>query len=256
MPPALFLLPVARCLAPIALCLVPIASGMRWIPVTWRVVARLWGRLEVVGVSVTGATSEAFEAMRRGRPDSGAEVETVVGDGPLGVLGAEFPRLYRTVHRYLLHRLFDPELAEELTAEAFYKAAASPGRVPGESDRLLFWLLRIATNLANSHQRRGRLRRLLLGRFAAQTSVETQVEPSREPADRHDVSRLRAALLALRPKYQSVVVLRFYTRMSAREIAAVVGCSEWAVRARLSRAVKELRERLSLPRPRDKQQTT
>jgi RNA polymerase sigma-70 factor (ECF subfamily) len=184
--------------------------------------------------------------MSRSGPDSGAGGGVAVGEPPLGLLGAEFPRLYERVYRYLLHRLFDPELAEELTAEAFYKAAASPGRVPGEADRVLFWLLRIATNLANTHHRRSRLRKLLLGRFADQTPVEAQTEPSRESADRHDVSQLRAAILALRPKYQSVVVLRFYSRMSARQIAAVVGCSEGAVRARLSRAVKELRDRLSL----------
>ena len=193
--------------------------------------------------------------MSRGRPDNKAQAGTTVGGGPLELLGAEFPRLYEKVYRYLLHRLFDPELAEELTAGVFYKAAASPGRVPGEPDRHLFWLLRIATNLANSHQRRGRLRRVLLGRFAAQASAEATVEPSREPVDRCDVSRLRAALLALRPKYQSVVVLRFYSRMSPREIADVVGCNEGAVRARLSRATKELRERLGLP-GRDGQQHT
>lgn len=206
-------------------------------------------------MSVTGTANEALEAMSRGRPDSRAHAGTARGEDPLGLVAAEFPRLYRKVYRYLLHRLFDPELAEELTAEAFYKAAASPGPVPGDSDRVLFWLLRIATNLANSHQRRGRLRRLLLGRFAARSSVEARVEPSRESADRHDVSSLRAALLALRPKYQSVVVLRFYARMSSREIAAVVGCSEGAARARLSRAVKELRDRLGLPAPEVEQQT-
>jgi RNA polymerase sigma-70 factor (ECF subfamily) len=206
-------------------------------------------------VSVTATIGEAFETVNWGTPDSETQAGATAGGGPLGLLGAEFPRLYGKVHRYLLHRLFDPELAEELTAEVFYKAAASPGRVPGEPDRLLFWLLRIATNLGNSHQRRGRLRRLLLGRFAAQANVEATIGPSRESVDGDDVSRLRSALLALRPKYQTVVVLRFYSRMSSREIAAVVGCNEAAVRARLSRAVKELRERLGLPTPDGQQRT-
>ena len=204
---------------------------------------------------MTATTGEAFEAMSRGRPESKIQAGTTGGGEPLELLGAEFPRLYEKVHRYLLHRLFDPELAEELTARAFYKAAASPGRVPGEPDRLLFWLLRIATNLANNHQRRGRLRRVLLGRFATQVPAEAIVEPSRESVDCCDVSRLRAALLSLRPKYQSVVVLRFYSRMSPREIADVIGCNEGAVRARLSRATRELRERLGLP-GRDGQQHT
>ncbi len=207
-------------------------------------------------MSVTATTNEAVEAMSRTGPQNGARAQATGGDGPLELLEAEFPRLHAAVHRYLLHRLFDPELAEELAAETFYKAAANAGRLPTEPQRMLYWLLRIATNLANNHQRRGRLRRLLLGRLAARALAESPVEPSRESADSPDVGRLRAALLALRPKYQAVVVLRFYSRMSTREIAAVVGCREEAVRARLSRAIKELRERLSMPSRKSRQPIT
>ncbi len=163
------------------------------------------------------------------------------GEARMRLLSSEFDRCYGTVHRYLQHRLFDGDLAEELTAQTFYQAATSADGLPGDSRRLLFWLLRTATNLANTHQRRTRLRRLLLGdrvarRAATQAPVgQTGLEES---------ARVRAALLGLRPKYQSVVVLRFYSRMPMAEIAAVVGCREPAVRARLSRAIKELRERL------------
>jgi hypothetical protein len=37
----------------------------------------------------------------------------------------DFDRLYHGVHRYLLHRFFDAELAAGLTAQTFYKLAAA-----------------------------------------------------------------------------------------------------------------------------------
>jgi RNA polymerase sigma-70 factor (ECF subfamily) len=57
-------------------------------------------------------------------------------------------------------------------------------------------------------------------------------------------ARIRAALLALRPKYQAVVALRYYSQLSVPEISEVLGCRQDAVRTRLSRAMKAMRDRL------------
>lgn len=69
----------------------------------------------------TGAAGGNGEAMRScGRP--------------LELLVSDFDRFYAVVHRYLLHRVFDIELAEDLTAETFYRAATRSRRFP-ESPR-------------------------------------------------------------------------------------------------------------------------
>ena len=166
------------------------------------------------------------------------------GSAPLELLVADFPRFYAVVHRYLLHRLFDAELAEELTAETFYKAAATARRLPGNAAGLRAWLLRVATNLANTHYRKRRLHQLLLGRFAKKTLQTTEPDPKPDTDPRS--VRVGGALTALRPKYQAVVVMRFYARLSIREISEVLGCRQDAVRARLSRAINEMRERLGI----------
>ena len=165
-------------------------------------------------------------------------------NGPLGLLTAEFENCYAVVYRYLLHRLFDAELAEELSAQTFYKAASAVHRLPDDVRGIQMWLLRTATNLANSHHRRTRLRRLLLGRFGATRPTTTQPESVSKSVDGDRPARVRAAVQALRPKYQAVVVLRYFSTLSFDEIASIVGCRPDAVRARLSRAVSELRERL------------
>ncbi len=155
----------------------------------------------------------------------------------------DFERQYREVHRYLVHRVFDAELADELAAETFYKAATAEGLPTGE-DRLRAWLLRVATNLATTHYRKKRLHRLLLGVFAKGSAGSSTQGSSGDRGVDDRALRVRAAVAALRPKVQAVVVLRYYSRLSVEEISTVLGCRSAAVRARLSRGVKELRRRL------------
>ncbi len=163
---------------------------------------------------------------------------------PLALLAADFSRLYAVVHRYLLHRLFDVELAEELTAETFYKAVTASRRFPGDPRHMKLWLLRTATNLANTHYRKKRLHQLLLRRLAKANPSPTGLAVGARTTKCRDSARVRAALMALRSKYQSVVILRYYSQLSTKEISEVLGCHQDAVRARLSRAIKGMRERL------------
>ena len=101
-----------------------------------------------------------------------------------------------------------------------------------------------ATNLANTHHRRNRLRESLLRRIAGVRQTSTRREDPPDSSGEQRLARVRGALLVLPPKLQTVVVLRYYSEMSFADIAAVVGCREGAVRTRLSRAIKEIRTRL------------
>ncbi len=166
------------------------------------------------------------------------------GNKALEVLASDFEQLHALVYRYLLHRFFDRELAEELTAQTFYKAAVYTSRMKGDIRQARVWLLRTATNLANTHYRRSRLRQLFLRQLARVTPSATEPRPVSDSLDGQRPARVRGALLALRPKYQTVVVLRYYAQMSFADIAEVLDCREDAVRARLSRAIKEMRHRL------------
>jgi RNA polymerase sigma-70 factor (ECF subfamily) len=161
----------------------------------------------------------------------------------LAQLASDFGRYYEIVHRYLVHRLFDRELAEELTAATFYRAVAAGRRFPAERQHMQRWLLRTATNLANTHHRRTRRRLRLLRRFPY-TAPKSAPPDSHTDDPRREPRRVRAALMALRPKDQTVVVLRFYSQLSISDIAEVLGCRPSAVRTRLSRVMKAMRDQL------------
>ncbi len=165
-------------------------------------------------------------------------------DRPIELLTSHFERFYARVYGYLLHRLFDRELAEELTAETFYRAAAHHRRLYGNERQIEAWLLRTATRLADTHYRRTRLRRLLLGRFAEGRRSVVSGEPGAGDQPDGLQIRVRAILRSLPLRHQSVVVLRYYLEMSIEDMAAVLKCRPAAVRMRLSRAIKEMRCRL------------
>jgi RNA polymerase sigma factor (sigma-70 family) len=178
--------------------------------------------------------------------DLSAEASVPARDGALGLLESYFERFYRRVYAYLLHRLFDRELAEELTAEAFYRAASHHRRLYGDERQIEAWLLRTATRLADSHHRRQRLHHLLLGRFVRTRPVAVTEDPA--AGGDADASRmqLQQVLRGLPPGHQSVIVLRYYMQMSVEEMAVVLNCRPETARVRLSRAIKEMRKRLGV----------
>jgi len=180
----------------------------------------------------TGVVGRAPEALSR-------------GENALNMTASEFERVYTLVYRYLMHRFFDPELAEELTARTFYHAARAVHRLPMDDEQLRFWLLRTATNVANTHLRRTRVRQFVLRQLGWLRPIATRTEYAPETEDEQRLVIIRGTVQALGPKHQAVVVLRYYMHMSFAEIAGVLHCRENAVRTRLSRAIKEMRQRLN-----------
>jgi RNA polymerase sigma-70 factor (ECF subfamily) len=68
--------------------------------------------------------------------------------------------------------------------------------------------------------------------------------PSAGPVRRETQERMRAALAALGERDREVLVLRHLEQLSVREIAAVLGVSEGAVKVRHVRALERLRKEL------------
>ncbi|UCG49995.1 MAG: sigma-70 family RNA polymerase sigma factor [Phycisphaerales bacterium] len=158
----------------------------------------------------------------------------------------EFVRLYRrhydTVFRYCAHRLFERQSAEDATAEVFLKVVENLAGFKGDEQRFRCWLYRIASNVANEHLRRGVRRRKLYEN--ASRRAETGIVDC--PADRapapDKLTLLKAAVRSLKPRYQTIITLRFFENMKLTEIAQVLDRSPGTVRSRLARALAKLRK--------------
>ncbi|MHC5003022.1 MAG: RNA polymerase sigma factor [Planctomycetota bacterium] len=157
-----------------------------------------------------------------------------------------FAALYRAhypaVAGYVMRRIGDRHLADDLVADVFLSALRA---LPAYRHRGLpfrAWLLRIATNRVNRWARRER-RRGPVPAGAPDGAVEDA-----PAAD--DAELARTALLGLPPRYQAVLSMHYLEGMPLRSIAIVLGCREGTVKSRLARGREALRRELERRMPR------
>ena len=133
-------------------------------------------------------------------------------------------RLYRTA----LAILGDPSEAQDAVQEAFL---AFLEKAPADLESPGAWLMRVLVNGCKS--------RLRL-RWRRPTVPLWEELPAPSPQEREELEEL----YALPPQDRAVIHLHYYEGYSVREIASLLGQSESAVSAHLSRGRKSLRTTL------------
>lgn len=160
------------------------------------------------------------------------------GDGE--AFRALYRDLYPEVARFVARRVRARADAEDLTGRvfvAFVERLADYDRGRGS---VRGWLLTIARNAVIDHFRRLR----------PTAAVDEHLLPSAHEGpladllQREQLGRLAALVHELPPDTRELLALRFADGLRHREIAAVLGLQEAAVKQRVSRALRDLRTRL------------
>jgi RNA polymerase sigma-70 factor (ECF subfamily) len=158
---------------------------------------------------------------------------------------AAFVRLYRrhydAVFRYCVHRLFERQAAEDVTSDVFLKAVENIHRFKGNEKQFRNWLYRVATNGVNNYLRKTARRNRLLK--VACEHADSPVADCGESADK--LALLKEAVFVLKPRYQTIITLRFFENLKLTEIAEVLASSPGTVRSQLARALVKLRKKLA-----------
>ena len=163
---------------------------------------------------------------------------------------AAFSRLYRrhyeAVFRYCVHRLFERQTAEDVTSAVFLKIVENFNSFKGNERQFRNWLYTIATNAVNNHLRKTARRSKLLKLAGEQINRANNDagETTAESAKKSAV--LKEAILQLKPRYQTIITLRFFENLKLTEIAEVLESRAGTVRSQLSRALKQLREKMKI----------
>ena len=148
----------------------------------------------------------------------------------------------RAVLGYLYHRLPDLADAEDALGEVF--VAALQACAAGEALALPWLLLVARRRVADFYRARQRGAGLALAPDVA--GREAPADPGTQPEAlwlRAEEGReLRALIAQLPDEQREVLALRFAGGMRAVQIGALLGKSDEAVRALLSRAVRRLRK--------------
>jgi RNA polymerase sigma-70 factor (ECF subfamily) len=152
--------------------------------------------------------------------------------------GALYRRYLDRVYGYAFYLLGDHHDAEDVTERTFLAALDAIHRFRDEGATFRSWLFRIAHNqIANALRSRARRRTSPL---EAVSEPVADADPAHQAGAADDARRVRGALAELSEDRRQVLVLRFVDGLSAREIGAVLGRSEGAVRVLQHRALREL----------------
>jgi RNA polymerase sigma factor (sigma-70 family) len=150
---------------------------------------------------------------------------------------AAYRELYSPVCGYALRRVREPEDAAEVIAETFATLWRRFDRCP-QGDELRPWLFGVARRVI-ANQRRGQRRRSALSE-----RLVTNVDPAATaPAD--DVpNELARAFASLSETDRELLSLIAWEDLTREELAVALGTNRAAVRLRLHRARKRLRDAL------------
>jgi RNA polymerase sigma-70 factor (ECF subfamily) len=150
-------------------------------------------------------------------------------------------RTYRHVYTQAFRLVGDRQEAEDVAQEAYLRVYRGLAGFRGDA-QFETWLYRIVSNAAMSHLRKRRR----FGDLVMDSSDESQepASPIRVADEAVDRDSLTRALEALPPSMRVVVILKDVYGLSCREIGDQIGASEGAVKVRLHRARKRLKEDL------------
>lgn len=172
-------------------------------------------------------------------PQSDTELMRAVRDGDLSRLGVLFERHHRRLFSLFRRLGVAAAPAEDLVQEVFFRMLKYRAQFRDDGD-LLPWMYQLSRNLAMDHHRRR-------GREAV--APEEAPEPvdtaplAAETLERDDAARrMRRALASLPLAKRELLVLARYQLLRYDQIAQVLGCSAGAVRVRVHRAIKDLRD--------------
>jgi RNA polymerase sigma factor (sigma-70 family) len=163
-----------------------------------------------------------------------------VRDGDVGKLGILFERHHGMLFSFLLRLTGDRTLSEDLVQEVFVRLLKYRHTYRGES---LFttWMFQIARNLRVDHFRKHR-REGDLNEEEATDYASPDPTPGEQVVQNQEARFLKDALTRISPEKREVLLLTRFHNLKHEEIAEILGCSVPSVKARVFRAMQDLRE--------------
>ena len=152
---------------------------------------------------------------------------------------------YDAIFRYCVHRLFDRHVAEDVTSAVFLKVVENIDKFKGSERQFRSWLYRIATNEINGYLRRKVRRQVFIKLFSHNANHEFTDSQRQVDANTEKLAILKSVIGTLKPRYQTIITLRFFENLKLTEIADVLGSSPATVRSQLSRVLAKLRKKIA-----------
>ncbi|KPK41909.1 MAG: hypothetical protein AMJ65_08530 [Phycisphaerae bacterium SG8_4] len=158
--------------------------------------------------------------------------------------GRLFDKYYSEVFDYIYHCTLDHAVTEDLTSNVFLAAFQHLGRFRWRQIPFRAWLFRIATNEIRMHWRRQKRAKMVS--LQADGNIRAAAPSEADSLEAAEEYRLvHKALLELRVKYRTVIVLRYFEDKAIAEICDITGRKEGTVKSQLHRGLARLQDILT-----------
>jgi len=189
--------------------------------------------IRIPSTPAAGSLSAAVEATDH-------ELMIAVRAGEIARLGELFERHHRRLYGFFVRLTSQPAVSEDLVQVVFYRILKYRHTYRDEG-RFTAWIYHLARKVAADHFRKH------AGSVATDPASLTDhpdaaPSPDSRAAEADDLLLLRQALARLPLEHREVLVLSRLQSVEHKEIARLLDCSVGAVKVRVHRALKELRE--------------
>jgi len=153
---------------------------------------------------------------------------------------------YPKIFGYILNRVANVEIAQDITSETFFKALKGIKSFKWKNISFSCWLYRIASNEIANYFRTGKYRPACLDEIAEPATRHTPhdqvIEAERQFQLQKDLIDLNKIISQLPIKYQQVVSLKFFEKKKIEEICQILGKKEGTIKSLIHRAVEKIRQ--------------
>ena len=152
----------------------------------------------------------------------------------------EFEELYRqsypSVYNFVYYRMLDSQTAEDVTADAFLRAARFFDRFDPSRASFTTWVKAIARNCINQHYRKAR------PTVPIEDVAESAFAENFDEAERvADAELVKSLLATLEETDREMLFLKYYEGMRNVDIARELDMNESTVATRLQRALAKMK---------------
>ena len=177
-----------------------------------------------------------------------ADLISRVADGDARALEVLYDRYSRVVYSFALRIVGDPQLAEELLQEVFFRAWQQGGAFRETRGAFVTWLLSITHNMAIDEVRKRRRRPQKADSEDPETVLAAVPDTRQDVEDEVWLSSLRStiegALTQLPAAQRTAIELAYFGGLTQREIADRLGEPLGTIKTRMRLGIQKLREQL------------
>ena len=181
--------------------------------------------------------------MEAPEPGGSWELVRAAQEGDRAAFALLYDNYVDVVFRYVLFRVGDRELAEDVTSETFLRALRRISSVTYQGRDVGAWFVTIARNLVLDHVKSSRFR-LEVTTAEVDESGRVEAGPEQQVLAGATRSALLECVRQLGDDQRECIVLRFLQGLSVAETAVVMARNEGAVKALQHRAVRRLAQLL------------